>query len=122
MVIVSDGDIEPSDTTVARRLPNIASKKQALNKYKYLQSATPHYQGISQSIALDLKIITYNISRSESKKLTSLKLDIKGEERPKEFYLQAIDNFIKDCRHPGGMYSSPLPTKISPCHQFFIFF
>ena len=103
MIIISDGDIEPHGIKVARRRQETAAlKKQALNKYKYLLNESPSIEGVSLSIALDLKIIAHKISRSDLKKLTSLKLDIKGEERTKEYYLQAIDQFIKNCSHTGG--------------------
>ncbi len=102
MIIVSDGDIDPPSVKVTKRSVNSGLKKQVLNKYMHLLNEAPHFDGMSESVALDLKIIADNVSRSKFKKLTSLNLDIKGEERSKYHYLEAIEEFIKDCRYPGG--------------------
>ena len=102
MIIVSDGDIDPPGIKVARRQVNGDLKKQALNNYKDLLNATPLVQGMSESLALDLKIVADKISRSEFKRLTSLQIDFKGEERSKDHYLEAIEEFLKNCHYPGG--------------------
>ena len=85
MIIVSEGNIGPSGVTLAKRQVNDTVMKQALNNYEELQSVLPDFQGVSQSTAFDLKIITHKISCSELIHLSSLKLDIPGEERPKAY-------------------------------------
>ncbi len=102
MVIASDGDIEPSGVEVAKRQVNPTLRKQALNKHENLQNVPPNFQDVSQSTAFDLKIITHKICHSKLIKLTSLKLDIKGQERSKEYYLQSIETFLENCQDPGG--------------------
>ena len=102
MVIVSDGDIQPRDVNIAKRNYDANSKKQAVNKYRNLLSSSPTFQELSESTAFDLKIVTHGISLSKSKHLKSLKLDIKGKEREKGHYLDAIREFIKNCRYRGG--------------------
>ena len=58
--------------------------------------------GLSKHAALDLEIIARKIALSEQKELTALRCDIAGKERSKEYYLQAIERFLRDCKHPGG--------------------
>lgn len=106
MVIVSDGDIQPQGVDVVRRKHDATLRKQALNKHKDLLSLSPAFNILSDPAAIDLKIITHNILLSKFKDLTSLKLDVKGEEREKGHYLKAIEEFIKNCRYNGGkMYA-----------------
>lgn len=102
MIIVSDGDLHPPYVGVARRLPGDESLKKNLRKHgKY-----PLFEGLTLSANLDLSVVANKIALSSMKKLTSLKLDIKGEERSKAYYLQAIMEFIECCQYPGGKEDS----------------
>lgn len=47
-------------------------------------------------------MVAGKIALSSMKELTSLALDIKGEERSKEYYLEEIEKFIGGCKYPGG--------------------
>lgn len=99
MIIVSDGDVDPPGVTVVKRGVDEILRKTVLNKHL---NDSLNFNELSQSAALDVKTIANKIDRSKHKYLTSLKLDVAGEERPKEYYLQAIENFIQNCKQPGG--------------------
>lgn len=99
MVIVSDGGINPPGVEVARRLPADENLKKNLKRHgKYSRN----FQGLSRSANLDLNMVADKIALSSVKELKSLALDIKGEERSKAYYLEAMEEFIGHCQYPGG--------------------
>lgn len=99
MIIGSDGDIQPPGVTMARRLANEDLKKHVLTDMHKSESDT---HGLSEVATLELEVITDKIALSKWKKVTSLKMDIKGSEKSKEHYLEAIEGFITNCHYPGG--------------------
>lgn len=100
MIIISDGDVHPPGVSVCRRKVDEKYVTEILNRKQ--ANETLNIQGLSQAAVLDLKTIAGKIARSEHKELTSLKLDITGDEKPKQYYLDAIDVFIRECKQPGG--------------------
>lgn len=95
MIIVSNGDLHPPYVEVARRLPGDESLKKNSRKH-------PLFEGLALSANLDLNVVANKIALSSVKELTSLALDIKGGERSKAYYLQAVVKFIECCQYPGG--------------------
>lgn len=102
MIIGSDGDIQPPGVTMARRLANEDLKKHVLTDMHKSESGLSDTHSLSEVATLELEVITDKIALSEWKKVTSLKMDIKGSEKSKEHYLEAIEGFITNCRYPGG--------------------
>ena len=100
--IISDGNAHPNDIKVARRQVDEVYMKSLSKKYGNRAWNIP---GLSEHAAMDVEIITRKIALSEHKELTALRCDIAGKERSKEYYLQAIERFLRDCKRPGGMYS-----------------
>lgn len=102
MIIGSDGDIQPPGVTMARRLANEDLKKHVLTDMHKSESGLSDTHSLSEVATLELEVITDKIALSKWKKVTSLKMDIKGSEKSKEHYLEAIEGFITNCRYPGG--------------------
>jgi ferredoxin len=98
MIIVSDGDPHPPNVEVSRRLP---AKNESL-KIKSTRRPPTFFEGLSHSANLDLNIVADMIALSSLKELKSLALDVKGEERSKAYYLDAIARFIEHCQTSGG--------------------
>lgn len=104
MIIISDGDVDASGVEVARRLPVPEDEDLSLMKHG---KHTQNFQGLSQSARLDLTVIASKVALSSMKELTSLALDVKGEERSKAYYLEEIEKFIENCKYPGGKTTVP---------------
>lgn len=102
MVILSDGDIDRHD--VARRKINKSSEMQTLKEHESLLEDQKHeFQNTStsKSVILDVQIIKRNIRCSQHRKLGQnlVKLDIKSKEKSRKYYLEEIEEFMKESHY-----------------------
>ena len=57
---------------------------------------------LPEGAAADLKVIGSLISGNPRIKLVSVNLDLPRRQRSKYYYLQEIEKFLRNCKHPGG--------------------
>ena len=105
MVIVSVGRNHPPGVRVAERVKDKARATRAFRTYGKLPHKIASLQ-ISRETAADLKVVSSHGQNSVTLRVVSLKLDVPAMQRPKEYYITAIANLLKQCRQPGGMFSS----------------
>ena len=105
MMIVSVGSNHPPGVRVAERVTDKARATRAFRTYGKLPHKVALLQ-ISQETAADLKVVSSHVQKSITTRDISLKLDIPAMQRPKEYYITAIANFLNQCRQPGGMFTS----------------
>ena len=104
MMVISVGTKHPPGVRVAERVRDKARATRAFRTYGKLPHQIASLQ-ISRETAADLKVVTSHIQRSITSMDVSLKLDVPDMQQPKEYYITAIANFLKQCKQPGGMYT-----------------
>ena len=105
MMIISVGSTHPPGVRVAERVRDKARATRAFRTYGKLPHQIASLQ-ISRETAADLKVVSSHVQKSVLTRDISLKLDVPAMQRPKEYYITAIANFLKQCRQPGGMFTS----------------
>jgi len=107
MMIVSVGTNHPPGVRVEERVRDKARAAHAFRTYGKLPHQIASLQ-ISQETAADLKVASFHIQKSITTRDISLKLNVPAMQRPKEYYITAIANLLKQCRQPaaGGMFTS----------------
>ena len=109
MMIVSVGSKHSPGVRVEERVRDKARATRVFEMYGKLPRLIVSLQ-ISRETVADLKVVSSHVQKSATTRDVSLKLDIPNMQRPKEYYITAIANFLKQCRQPGGMY-----TLVSMC-------
>ena len=116
MVIVSVGSKHPPGVRVEERVRDKARATCAFKTYGKVPRPIASLQ-ISRETAADLKVVSSHVQKSVTLRDISLKLDVPNMQRPKEYYITAIANFLKQCRQPGGMYTSYAAGNSTLCTQ-----
>jgi len=104
MLIISVGTKHPPGVRVEERVRDKARANHAFTMYGELPHQIASLQ-ISRETAADLIVVSSQIQKDINLRDISLKLDIPAMQRPKEYYIKAIANFLKMCGQPGGMYN-----------------
>ena len=105
MMIVSVGTKHPPGVRVEERVRDKARATRAFRTYGKLPHQIASLQ-ISRETAADLKVVSSHVQKSVLTRDISLKLDLPAKQRPKEYYITAIANFLKLCSQPGGTFTS----------------
>ena len=107
MMIISVGTKHPPGVRVEERVRDKARATHAFATYGELPHQITSLQ-ISRETAADLIVVSSHIQKDINSRDVSLKLDVPGMQRPKEYYITAIANFLERCRQPEGMYNLPV--------------
>ena len=99
MILVSVGDEFPDRVTVTPRVRDPAMAERAVAKYGHLPSIVA---GLHDEIAADVMARSSILLQDRQSDLVRLCLDTPGYQRPKEFYLRAIEEFFEHCQQPAG--------------------
>ena len=100
MILVSVGSEFQSDIQVKRRVRDPAMAEKAINRHGRLPT-TPI--ALQEETAADLMARASLTMQTTSTDLVRLCLDVPGKQRSKQYYLQAIEEFFKNCQEPVGM-------------------
>ena len=100
MILVSVGSEFQSDIQVKRRVRDPAMAEKAINRYDRLPTTPITLQ---EETAADLMARASQTMQTTSTDLVRLCLDVPGKQRSKQYYLQAIEEFFKNCQEPAGM-------------------
>ena len=106
MIIVSVGSAHPPGVRVEERVRDKARTTPVFRTYGELTHNLITSLHISQETAADLKVVSSHVQKSVLSRDVSLKLDLPAKQRPKEYYITAIANFLKLCSQPGGTFTS----------------
>ena len=104
MILVSAGSEFQSDIQFKRRVRNPAMAEKAINWYGRLPTIPITLQ---EETAADLMARASLILQDTTSDLVRLCLDVPGKQRSKQYYLQAIEEFFKNCRETFGMLINP---------------
>lgn len=99
MILVSVGDEFPAGVTVTHRVRDATMAERAVAKYGHLP---PIVAGLHDEIADDIMARASQLLQQRKSDLVHLCLDTPGYQRPKEFYLRAIEEFFEHCQQPAG--------------------
>ena len=99
MILVSAGDEYPADLVVSRRIRNPSLAEKATKTFGPLPSIVP---GLHTEAAADLMVIASTSMRSPARSVVQLLLDVPSMQRSKQYYLNKIESFLKNCQEPGG--------------------
>lgn len=102
MILVSVGDEFPAGLMVTHRVQDPAMAEKAVTKYGRLP---PIVAGLHDEIAADIMARASQLLQDRPSDLVRLCLDTPGYQRPKEFYLRAIEEFFEHCQQPQGILS-----------------
>ena len=102
MILVSVGDKFPAGVTVTPRVRDPAMAERAVAKHGHLP---PIVAGLHYEIAADIMARASQLLQDRPSDLVRLCLDTPGYQRPKEFYLRAISEFLEHCQQPQGISS-----------------
>ena len=99
MILVSAGDEYPADLVVSRRIRNPSLAKKATKTFGPLPSIVP---GLRTEAAADLMATASTAMRSSAGSVVQLLLDVPSMQRSKQYYLNKIETFLKNCQEPVG--------------------
>ena len=99
MILVSVGSEFPAGVQVQTRVKNPALAERAVQTYGHLP---PIVTGLHEEAAADLIATACLRLQSPSVDLVRLCLDVPGKQCSKEYYMKSIEEFLKNCQHPGG--------------------
>ena len=99
MILVSAGDEYPADLVVSRRIRNPSLAEKATNTFGPLPSIVP---GLHTEAAADLMATASNEMRKPDRSVVQLLLDFPSMQRSKQYYLNKIETFLKNCKEPAG--------------------
>ena len=101
LVVVSVGSECPAGVSVQPRVRDPALTERAFQTHGHLPSTVT---GLHEEAAADL-MARANIELQDSTSdLVRLCLDVPGKQRSKQYYLNTIEEFLKHCKQPLGMY------------------
>ena len=99
MILVSAGDEYPADLVVSRRIRNPSLAEKATKTFGPLPSIVP---GLHTEAAADLISSASAEMRGSARSVVQLLLDVPSMQRSKQYYLNKIESFLKNCQEPGG--------------------
>ena len=99
MILVSAGDEYPADLVVSHRIRNPSLAEKATKTFGPLPSIVP---GLHTEAAADLMATASTEMRSPDRSVVQLLLDVPSMQRSKQYYLNKIEIFLKNCKEPGG--------------------
>ena len=99
MILVSAGDEYPADLVVSPRIRNPSLAKKATKTFGPLPSIVP---GLHTEAAADLMATASTDMRSPNISVVQLLLDVPSMQRSKQYYLNKIETFLKNCKEPVG--------------------
>ena len=99
MILVSAGDEYPADLVVSHRIRNPSLAEMATETFGPLPSIVP---GLHTEAAADLMANASTSMRSSSGSVVQLLLDVPSMQRSKQYYLNKIESFLKNCKEPVG--------------------
>ena len=99
MFIASVGSEDPDCVKVEQKTSDMIRAQRALKTHGRL----PHtVTRLPQGTEVDLIVVSSLMQRDSRKELVSLNLDLPGRERSRGYYLQEMENLMKECKKPGG--------------------
>jgi len=110
LILVSEGSEFPAGVQVQPRERNPALAKRAVQTYGHLP---PIVTGLHEEAAADLMARASLRLRDCCTDLVRLCLDVPGKQRSREYYLNTIEEFFKDCQQPAGIYTYVIPIELS---------
>ena len=99
MILVSAGDEYPADLVVSRRIRNPSLAEKATETFGPLPSIVP---GLHTEAAADLMATASTDMRGSARSVVQLLLDVPSMQRSKQYYLNKIESFLKNCKEPVG--------------------
>ena len=99
MILVSAGDEYPADLVVSRRIRNPSLAEKATKTFGPLPSIVP---GLHTEAAADLMASVSMYMRGSAGSVVQLLLDVLSMQRSKQYYLNKIESFLKNCQEPAG--------------------
>ena len=102
LIMVSVGSQFPAGVQVQPRVRDPARAERATQIHGHLP---PIVAGLHEEAAADLMANASLELQTCSKNLFRLCLDVPGKQRSKEYYLKTIEEFIKHCQQPAGMFN-----------------
>ena len=99
MILVSAGDEYPADLVVSHRIRNPSLAEKATKTFCPLPSIVP---GLHTEAAADLMATASTEMRSPARSVVQLLLDVPSMQRSKQYYLNKIETFLKNCQEPAG--------------------
>ena len=101
MVVVSVGSECPAGVSVQPHVRDRALAERAFQTHGRLPSTVT---GLHEEAAADLMARASLMLQRPTTDLVRLCLDVPGKQRSKQYYLNTIEEFLKHCKHPVGMY------------------
>ena len=99
MILVTAGDEYPADLVVSHRIRNPSLAEKATKTFGPLPSIVP---GLHTEAAADLMANASTDMRSSAASVVQLLLDVPSMQRSKQYYLNKIESFLKNCKEPAG--------------------
>ena len=99
MILISSGDEYPANLVVSRRIRNPSLAEKATKTFGPLPSIVP---GLHTEAAADLMATASTSMRSSAGSVVQLLLDVPSMQRSKQYYLNKIESFLKNCQEPVG--------------------
>ena len=101
MILVSVGSEFPADIQVQHRVRNPALAERAVQMYGHLP---PIVTELHKEAAADLMASASTRLQACTTDLIRICLDVPGKQRSRQYYLYAIENFLKNCHYPVGTF------------------
>ena len=101
MVVVSVGSECPAGVSVQPRVRDPALAERAFQTHGRLPSTVA---GLHEEAAADLMARASLELHDSTMDVVRLCLDVPGKQRSKQYYLNTIEEFLKHCKQPAGMY------------------
>ena len=100
LILVSVGKEFPAGAKVRPRVKSQALAKRATLIYGHLP---PLVTGLPEEAAADFMARASLQLRTQETDLVRVCLDVPGKQRPKEYYLRTIEEYLEHCQQPVGM-------------------
>ena len=100
MILVSVGSELPPGVKVQSRVKDPARAEKAIQTHGLLPQKVT---GLHKEAAADLMAAASLRLQSSTSDVVRLCLNVPEKQRSKQYYLETIENFFKDCQQPVGM-------------------
>ena len=101
MILVSVGSEFPAGVQVQPRVRDPALAEKAIQTHGRLP---PIVTGLHEEAAADLMATASKFLGDRNIDVVRLCLDVPGKQRSKEYYLKTMEEFLKHCQQPQGMF------------------
>ena len=112
MVVVSVGSECPAGVSVQSRVRDPALAERAFQIHGHLPSTVT---GLHEEAAADLMARVSLELQYPAVDVVRLCLDVPGKQRSKQYYLNTIEEFLKHCKQPAGIY---VKTHVYACTEY----